>query len=491
MEFIPPGRFKTADAFRDHWHQLGEDMGCASDPGGRDSALAQPLEVTHAEHTTRLIGNRFCVHPMEGWDGTREGGPTENTIRRWKHFGESGAKLIWGGEAYAVQPDGRANPNQLCQFPDVDNHTNLATLLETLRTAHLAAHQSTDDLLVGLQLTHSGRFCRPNSDRMQPLIAEQNPVLATKYGLNEQVHVLDDDELRIISANMVKAAEMAADVGFDFVDVKCCHGYLMHELLGARSRSGDYGGTFEHRTRLFRDTVEAIRAARPNLMIGCRVSITDLYPFIRGPDDARGEPLGMEEHLPWTHGFGVAPSNPIEPDFEEPVYFLELCRDLGLFMANLTIGSPYYCPHLQRPAAYPPSDGYLPPRDPLLEVARHLRTVRTMRGLVPGLPVVGTGYSYLQEWLPHVAEFEVGRGHVDMVGLGRSMLSYPTLPADVVTGRELERKFLCRTFSDCTTGPRNGMISGCYPLDPHYKSMPQAAELKVLRKEASKPGDTR
>ena len=104
---------------------------------------------------------------------------------------------------------------------------------------------------------------------------------------------------------------------------------------------------------------------------------------------------------------------------------------------------------------------------------------------------VGTGYSYLQEWLPHVAEFEVGRGHVDMVGLGRSMLSYPTLPADVVTGRELERKFLCRTFSDCTTGPRNGMISGCYPLDPHYKSMPQAVELKVLRKEASKPGDTR
>ena len=486
MDFTLPGRFKTADRFREHWHGLGEDMDCALEPGGPGSALAQPLEVEHADGTTRRIGNRFCVHPMEGWDGTPLGGPTENTLRRWRHFGSSGAKLVWGGEAYAVQPDGRANPNQLCMFPGEDNEANLAQLLDALKHSHQEKIGTTDDLMVGLQLTHSGRFCRPEGEKMQPRIAEHNQPLAEKYGLGEDVHVLSDEELRAISANMVRAAELAADVGFDFVDVKCCHGYLLHELLGARTRKGDFGGSFEHRTRMFRETVEAIRASRPDLLIGCRVSITDLYPFFRSPEDARGEPRGMEAHLPWSHGFGVTASNPIEPDFEEPVRFLELCRSLGLFMANLTIGSPYYCPHLQRPASYPPSDGYLPPRDPMLEVARHLRTVRTIRGLAPGMPVVGSGYSYLQQWLPNVAEFEVDRGHVDMVGLGRSMLSYPHLPADVVAGNPLERKFLCRTFSDCTTAPRNGMISGCYPLDPHYKAMPQAAQLRILRKEASR-----
>ena len=487
MEFTPPGRFKSTEQFREHWTSLDPSLGCDLEVEGPDGPLARPLLVPDRDGGTRSIGNRFCVHPMEGWDGTEDGGPTENTLRRWRHFGQSGAKLIWGGEAYAVQPDGRANPNQLHLNPNpaVDNTANLAQLLDTLKSAHLEHHGTTNDLLVGLQLTHSGRFSRPHGTTMSPRIAELNPVLSEKYGLDASVHILTDRELREISDNMVKAACLAADVGFDFVDVKCCHGYLLHELLGAHTRSGEFGGGFENRTRLFRETVEAIKTARPRLMIGCRVSITDTYPLFRRDGDAIGYPKGVENHLPWRHGFGVNTHDPTESDFAEPQRFLELCRDLGVFMANLTVGSPYYCPHLQRPAAYPPSDGYLPPRDPLCEVQRHLQVVRTIRALVPNLPLVGSGWSYLQEWLPAVAQHEVRLNMVDMVGLGRSMLSYPTLPADVVAGRPLQKKFLCRTFSDCTTAPRNGMISGCYPLDEHYKAMPQAVELKVLRKKAS------
>ena len=489
--FTPPGRIKDAASFGAMWRGLDSDVDIVNDPGGPESPLGQPIHVRHADGSARTIGNRFCVHPMEGWDGTTEGGPTDDTMRRWRRFGESGAKLIWGGEAFAVQADGRANPNQLFLNPHAENHENMAALLCALNKTHQEHHGSTDDLLVGLQLTHSGRFCRPQPGDFQPRIAEANPLLARKYGIDQSAHVLSDDELRTIRDNAIRAAEMAADVGFDFVDVKCCHGYLLHELLGARTRSGDYGGSFTNRTKLFKEIVEGIRAARPNLLIGCRVSITDLMPFERSPDDSTGVAMTNVEDLPWQHAFGVDALNPAESEYTEPIEFVALCRSLGLFMLNLTIGSPYYCPHLQRPAAYPPSDGYLPPRDPMLEVIRHLKTVRAIKEHSPDLPLVGSGYSYLQEWLPNVAEYEVANGFVDMIGLGRSMLSYPTLPADVLGGKTLNRKLLCRTFSDCTTGPRNGLHSGCYPLDAEYAKRPEAQTIRVLRKEASnsKPGD--
>lgn len=473
------------------WKGLDPTIGIVSDPGGSGSALSAALDVHHADGSIRTIGNRFCIHPMEGWDGTTDGAPTDDTFRRWRRFGESGAKLIWGGEAFAVQSDGRANPNQLFLNPHADTHASMASLLTALRDTHVEHHGTCDDLLVGLQLTHSGRFCRPQPGDFQPQIAEANPALARKYGLDDSVHVLSDDALRTIRDNIIRAAELAADVGFDFVDIKCCHGYLLHELLGARTRRGEYGGSFENRTRLFTEVLEGIRATRPNLLIGSRVSITDLVPYERSAIDALGVPMTKASDLPWKHAFGVEQNDPLKSEYSEPTEFVALCARLGVFMLNLTIGSPYYCPHLQRPAAYPPSDGYLPPRDPMLEVVRHLKTVRAIKERCPDMPLVGSGYSYLQEWLPHVAEFEVANGHVDMIGLGRSMLSYPTLPTDVLAGNALQRKLLCRTFSDCTTGPRNGLRSGCYPLDAEYAKRPEAQTIRILRKEAasSKPGD--
>ena len=173
----------------------------------------------------------------------------------------------------------------------------------------------------------------------------------------------------------------------------------------------------------------------------------------------------------------------LDEPLAEPFAFLEMVRDLGITLVSLTFGSPYYCPHVQRPATYPPSDGYLPPEDPLASVCRHLRLTRRCKAAFPELVLVGAGYTYLQEYIAHVAQHEVRAGHVDLVGLGRLVLVYPELPADVLAGRPLQVKRLCRTFSDCTTAPRNGMVSGCYPLDPHYKSRPEAAELRVIKKD--------
>ena len=197
------------------------------------SPLAAPIEIGGF-----TVGNRWCIHPMEGWDANSDGAPTENTLRRWRNFGLSGAKLIWGGEAAAVQKDGRANPNQTLAIDE--NEAGIKALLDELLAAHQQKFGSTEDLLVGLQLTHSGRFCRPNSKILEPRIAYHHPLLDAKFGIaaEDESVVWTDDQLEDLIESYVRAAQLAQRTGYRFVDVKCCHGYLLHEFLSARLRSG-------------------------------------------------------------------------------------------------------------------------------------------------------------------------------------------------------------------------------------------------------------
>ncbi|MFO1054664.1 MAG: NADH:flavin oxidoreductase [Planctomycetota bacterium] len=473
--YRPVGRHRTLADFRAHLRGVDPSCDVVEELRGSEGPLGRPLDVDGLR-----IGNRFCVHPMEGWDATTDGLPTERTLRRWSAFGRSGAKLVWGGEAFAVRADGRANPNQLCRMPDEERSLRgLLDLHDALRAAHVQAGMETSDLVVGLQLTHSGRWSRPQGKKA-PRIAVRHPELDRRAEVRDDSALFSDAELESLVDEYLAAARLAQRAGFHFVDVKCCHGYLLHELLGAHTRPGVFGGDFDGRTRLFRTIVNAIRAELPALRIGVRASIADTQIHTKDPDSGIGRAIAADPRAP-RYGFGVAVDG--SPDLGEPIEFLRLCQRLGVAMVNLTIGSPYTCPHLQRPATYPPSDGYLPPEDPLLSVTRHLQVVRACKRAVPGLPMVGTGYSYLQEWLPYVAEHEVGAGHVDFVGLGRSMLSYPELPADVLARQTLDRRRICRTFSDCTTAPRNGLVSGCYPLDPYYRSSAEAGVLDRIKKE--------
>lgn len=472
MRFPAPGRFKNAAAFAEHWRSLGNDLDCFADLAVSAEVLHRPLSVG----PWHLV-NRFVCHPMEGWDGTESGLPSEHTLRRWRNFGRSGAPLIWGGEAFAVQEDGRANPNQLYLNPKEDVLGALVALRNEVEQGRREVGEDAGDLVIGLQLTHSGRFSRPEPGPLQAKIAYHHPILDEKFHIAPDAPVLSDGELEAIGEHMVQAACLAAEAGYQFVDVKCCHGYLLHELLGAHRRAGPYGGSFENRTKLFRRILQEIRSRCPQIAVLCRVSIADVVPFQANPDSGIGEPTEDLNALPdW--GFGVQRDPDHATDLEEPFQFLNLLQELHVPMVNLSLGSPYYCPHLQRPAAYPPSDGYQPPRDPLMDVAVHLRIARACKKAFPNLVTVGTGYTYLQEYLPHVAAFEVEQGGVDLIGLGRMLLSYPELPLDLLHGRELDRRRICRTFSDCTTAPRNGMISGCYPLDHHYKQLPEADRLK-------------
>ncbi len=479
---------KTVDGFAELIDKLQLDLQFEHEvSAGKDSALVRPLDFGG-----RKIGNRWAVHPMEGWDGTTTGGVTEPMLRRWQRFGESGAKLIWGGEAMAVRPDGRANPNQL--IINRENQAGIAQLRATLLKAHRELHPGTGDPVIGFQLTHSGRFCRPNDKkRYEPRIAFRHPILDKRMNITSDQPIFTDDELQGLVEDYAAAAKVAADIGADFVDIKHCHGYLLHEFLGAHTRPGKYGGSLENRTRLLRDIVAAIRAVAPRMEIGVRLSAFDLVPFKPNPDLAEpgklgpGMPEDFSHCLPYRHAFGVNQSNPVEYDLTEPEQFLAELEKLGIRLVNLTAGSPYYNPHIQRPAIYPPSDGYQPPEDPLVGVARQINVVRELKVKFPNLIIVGSGYSYLQEYLPQVAEYYVRHGHVDIVGIGRAVLSYPTLLADATSKGKLETRYLCRTFSDCTTAPRNGLRSGCYPLDDYYKQLADSTALKEAKKNAARP----
>jgi 2,4-dienoyl-CoA reductase-like NADH-dependent reductase (Old Yellow Enzyme family) len=482
QQIQPIGTMPAVEAFQRHLRDSKITMPCDLELlSGSASPLAQPLRIGGI-----TLGNRFAIHPMEGWDGTPDGRPGELTVRRWQNFGRSGAKLIWGGEAVAVRHDGRANPHQLL----INEHTcaDLARLRDALIAEHKLATGSADGLLIGLQLTHSGRYSRPNAkDRPEPQILYHHPLLDKRLKLAPDFPLLTDGDIGRIIEDFHRAAKLAREIGFDFVDIKHCHGYLGHEFLSAHTRPGDYGGSFENRTRFLREIVAGIRAVAPGLEIGVRLSAFDLVPF--HPDPALSKPgkpgPGVPELspglVPYRWGFGVNVENPTEPDLTEPVRFLSLLRELNIRLVNLTAGSPYYNPHIQRPALYPPSDGYQPPEDPLVSVARQMDVVRRLKQQFADLILVGTGYTYLQDFLPHVAQAAVRGGWVDCVGLGRMVLSYPELPLDVIAGRPLARKRLCRTFSDCTTAPRHGLPSGCYPLDGFYKSTGAAAQLKQIK----------
>lgn len=436
-----------------------------------ESPFNRPIPLKSGQ----TIGNSLCILPMEGWDGTTDGRPTDFTRNRWKKFAISGAKLLFGCEAVAVCHSGKANPNQLVMndetFPD------FVELRKLVLDEHAEAFGKTDDLVIGLQLTHSGRFCKPKSHKtFESKILYSHPFLNSKFGMSADYPLLTDTEIDQIIQQYVDAAVLAQKAGFDFVDVKHCHGYLGHEFLSAVSREGRYGGSFENRTRYLRNIVAGIREAAPGLGIGIRLSAFDLLPFKKGPAGA-GIPESAEEY-PFAFG---GKSNGLELDLTETKALLSLAESLGIQLVCITGGSPYYNPHLMRPALFPPSDGYLPPEDPLLGVKRQIDVTNELKQAFPELVIIGSGYSYLQEWLPHVAQYVLRNGMADSVGFGRMVLSYPTMPADMLEGRALVRNHICRTFSDCTTAPRNGLISGCYPLDPLYKKSPEAEELKAIK----------
>jgi NADPH2 dehydrogenase len=436
---------------------------------GPGAPLAQ-----HAVVNGRTVGNRFAILPMEGWDNTSDGKPTDLTRRRWRRWGESGAKLIFGAEAMAVCPDGRGSPSQLMMIEA--NLREIADLRETLVGAHAASFGKTDDLLVGVQLTHSGRVSHPHDmGRSEPRILYHHPILDARYDAAGDAALMTDDEIDRLVSDFIAAAAVSRRAGFDFIDVKHCHGYLGHEFLSAVDRPGKYGGSLENRTRFLRDVVAGVRSQVSGMEIAVRVSAVDFVPFEESDDPERPQPATFAgQRYPYAFG-GDGTGTGV--DLSEPLAFLDLLRELDITLVCISAGAEYNS-HLMEPYLSLPITPRKPPEDPLVGVARLIDVCARLKKQRPELLYVGSGYSYLQQWLPNVAEGVLSDGAADFVGIGRLSFSYPDIVADILAGNALQKKRICTTCGYCDVAPGFGVGSGCYALDEFYRKRPEFALLK-------------
>ncbi len=426
-DYTPLSELQTASQFSEYLarHEIALPFDEAVEIN-EDAPMAQPVWAPGFE-----IGNRWAILPLEGWDSDIDGQPTDKSVARWEAFGSSGVKTIWG-ESAAVRRDGRSTPTQL--LASEETLPGLSRLVAATRAAHAARFRGADDLKVGIQISHSGRLSHPApSGAAAPVTVRHHPYLDERLGPASEAPLLTDDDLRGLIDDYVSAAAVIALAGFDFVDLKACHGYLSHELLGAYERPGDFGGSFENRTRFLRTITERIKANTPDLELALRLSAFDTVVHTAGADEI-GVPITDGPYRFW---FGTDESGH-EIDLSEPIRLLTDLESLGVDLICVTGSSPYNTWHYQRPALSSKPGEYLTPEDPLRGVARHIQVTSALRAAVPGIVTVGSGYSYLQQWLPNVAQAAVRSGMTDIVGIARMHLTYPGMVSDSLAGRELD-----------------------------------------------------
>lgn len=427
--------YSSLDELKADIAKLGVDIPVSANT----AVLGQPIKIGN-----KMVPNRLAINPMEGCDGTADGRPGELTRRRYRRFAEGGAGLLWF-EATAVVDEGRANPRQLSITED--NAGDFATMLAESLIATKAA--GFDRPYTVLQLTHSGRYSNPGGSGPTPKVAARNPHLDTRF---PSVYVMTDEDLERLEDRYVAAAVLAADAGFDAVDIKNCHGYLLVELLSAHTREGRYGGAFENRTRMVCNIVDKIKAK-----LGDKLAVA-----VR---------LGVFDEVPYPYGWGVDKEDHHKPDFSEPARLLKLLRAKGAELFNISMGSPYYNPHLTRPYDVGP---YLPPKHPLEGVEMMLKAVRTLQAAVPDAAFMGVGLTWLRHFAPYVAAGCIEQGWFNMAGFGRQAFAYPGFAGDLLQKGAFDPAKTCLACSKCTVIMRDGGCTGCVPRDaavyvPIYK----------------------
>ena len=348
-------------------------------------------------------------------------------------------KLLWT-ESAAVREDGCSSPKQLI----INEQTvgDIAALRQSAVTTHESQFGRSNDLHIGLQLTHAGRLSnyRPDGQRT-PFILYHHPFLDPKYGIKPEDAVATDEEIYQLIEEFVQAAVLSAEAGFQFIDIKSCHGYFGHEILGGRTREGDFGGSLENRTRFIRDVTRGIKKAVPDLQVAVRASVFDTLPF-EADGAGVGRPVNYDTY-PFAFGGDELGQN---LDLQEPSTLMRWLHEWGVDLVCLTGASPYKNWHVQRPQRINGPNEYATPEEPLQGVARHIAVTAALKKACPQLTIVGSAYSYLQQWLPNVAQAVVAQGMADVVGLGRMVLVYPRFPADVLSGHPLKVKKIWERF---------------------------------------------
>jgi len=400
----------------------------------------------------KKIPNRIAVQPMEGCDAEPNGSPSELTFRRYNRYAQGGSGLIWF-EATSVDYEGRSNPRQL--ILNSQNLDSFKFLVKKTRQGASQVYGSSHEVFLVLQLTHSGRYSKPG-EKHKPQIAYLNPFLDKQP---DEPHILIDEELDHLQDKYMEASRLAYQAGFDAVDIKACHGYLLNELLAAFTRKeSQYGASFENRSRFLREIIQKIRSELPEIYLAVRLNAYD--------------------GIPYPYGFGVSKDSSLSVDLSEPETLVRQLIDLGCSLFNITVGNPYLNPHLGRPFDRPLPSTSLPEEHPLEGVSRLLKITGEFQKEFPDIPFVGTGYSWLRHFYPHVGAAIVERKQASCIGLGRSSFAYPDAPKDLMTSGAMIAKKVCITCSRCTELMRAGHISGCVVRDKEI----YATEYKKLRK---------
>jgi 2,4-dienoyl-CoA reductase-like NADH-dependent reductase (Old Yellow Enzyme family) len=401
------------------------------------TALSAPLTAGGV-----TFQNRLAVQPMEGCDGTSDGAPGELTARRYARFASGGAGLIWF-EAVAVSPESRGSPRQLMLTRG--NLDAYKRLLEDMRETAVKASGSAPPVVI--QATHSGRYSRPGKDPA-PLIACNNPLYEKTAPLGAD-RIVSDSYLDSLPERYAEAARLSRMAGFDGVDVKACHRYLLSELLAARTREGSrYGGSFEGRIKLFLDAAEAVKSEiSGGMLLTSRLNVYD----------------GAE----YPYGFGVSEGGGLTPDFAEPLELIGRLRGLGMRLINITAGNPYVNPHVNRPFD---KGFYTPPEHPLEGLGRMYSCAKAVKDAYPDMTVAASGLSYLRQFSPHAAAGLLACGAADIAGFGREAFAYPEFAKDMLNGA-VDKDKCCISCGKCTELMRAGSTAGCVVRDAVYSDI--------------------
>ncbi len=413
---------------------------------GADIPYSEAVDISNFNRKLTVGGksipNRFCIQPMEGCDGDNNGNPSELTYRKYSRFAAGGAGIIWL-EATAVVPEGRANPKQL--WIHKDNLDKFKRFVNDIRDNSYNEKGEKQDPFLVLQLTHSGRYSKPTG-KAEPMIMHHSKVLAPTNGLTDDYPLVSDEYLDNLQDKFIEAAGLARDCGFDAVDIKSCHGYLLHEMLSGFTRENSkYGGSYENRTRFLRETIKRIINEVTGITVSSRLSIADGYPY--------------------PYGWGMNTDGSYNPDLTEPKRLIKELNGLGVEMLNICIGNPYFNPNYERPYDFPIQGFELPEEHPLLTLERNIKLTSAISAEFPDMTFITSGTSWLRQITMNVADHVLANGKGDVIGLGRMGLAYPDFPNDFFINGKLNPGKVCITCSSCTQMMRDGVVSGCVIRD--------------------------
>lgn len=387
-----------------------------------------------------IIPNSLATHPMEGGDSDEFGSPTELTYRKYENIARGGAGLIWL-EAVSVTKDGRSNDKQL--WITEDNWQEFKKLNDLIKKSAKEEFGEGFEPITIVQLNHSGRYCKVNGKR-NPIIATHKKTLDDKIGITKEYPVVTDEFLDDLILNFIEAARLSKKAGFDGVDIKACHGYLLGEILSAYHRVGKYGGSFENRTKLMIDIIEEVKNDKEceGLLLSSRLNIYDAVPY---PD-----------------GWGVSTTSRVDIDLEEPKKLIKLLTEKGVRLISLTMGNPYFIPHINKPYDI---GGYTPEEEVIISCNRLIKEVGEIQKSIPEVYVVGLGYSWFRGFAPYVAAGSLENGLCRIVGFGRESISYPNFARDILIEGEMKSSKVCVSCSKCSEMKAKLGTCGCVVRD--------------------------